>query len=132
MLIKILKVTNCTNNQNKNQLNRQTGSRNLTSPKRLPTIWYTYMMLVTKSQISAISSYWEKCDEKYIGWTKGQTNKGKTVYPPPPLGCGGIISFNTKITYTSINGSLITYTSGNRSLIIYTSGNRSIIYNLRK
>jgi hypothetical protein len=34
-----------------------TGSRNLTGPKTLPTIWYTYMMLVTKYQISAINSY---------------------------------------------------------------------------
>jgi hypothetical protein len=42
----------------KNQLSRQTGSRNLTGPKTLPTIWYTYMMLVTKYQISAINSYW--------------------------------------------------------------------------
>jgi hypothetical protein len=32
----------------KNQLSRQTGSRNLTGPKTLPTIWHTYMMLVTK------------------------------------------------------------------------------------
>jgi hypothetical protein len=32
----------------KNQQSRQTGSRNLTGPKTLPTIWYTYMMLVTK------------------------------------------------------------------------------------
>ena len=48
----------------KNQLSRQTGSRNLTDPKTLPTIWYTYMTLVTKYQISAINSYWEKCDEK--------------------------------------------------------------------
>jgi hypothetical protein len=30
----------------KNQLSRQTGSRNLTGPKTLPTIWYTYMMLL--------------------------------------------------------------------------------------
>ena len=32
----------------KNQQSRQTGSRNLTGPKTLPTIWYTYMTLVTK------------------------------------------------------------------------------------
>ena len=56
----------------KNQLSRQTGSRNLTGPKTLPTIWYTYMTLVTKYQISAINSYWEKCDEKYLGRTEGQ------------------------------------------------------------
>ena len=51
----------------------ETGSRNLTGPKTLPTIWYTYMMLLTKYQISAINSYWEKCDEKYLGRTEGWT-----------------------------------------------------------
>ena len=56
----------------KNQLSRQTGSSNLTSPKRLPTIWHTYMKLVTKYQITAINSYGEKCDEKYLGRTDGQ------------------------------------------------------------
>jgi hypothetical protein len=49
----------------KNQQNRQTGSRNLMSPKTLHTIWGTYMKLVTKNQISAIKSCWEKCDEKW-------------------------------------------------------------------
>jgi hypothetical protein len=39
---------------------RQTGSRNLMGPKTLPTIWGTYMKLVTKYQISAINSCWEK------------------------------------------------------------------------
>ena len=48
----------------KNLLSRQTGSRNLTGPKTLPTIWVTYMKLVTKYQISVINSCWEKCDEK--------------------------------------------------------------------
>ena len=49
----------------KNQLSRQTGSRNLIGPKTLPTIWGTYMKLVTKYQISAINSCWEKCHEKW-------------------------------------------------------------------
>jgi hypothetical protein len=40
---------------------RQTGSRNLTGPKTLPTIWHTYMKLVTKYQIPVINSCWEKC-----------------------------------------------------------------------
>jgi hypothetical protein len=31
----------------------------------LSTIWGTYMKLVTKYQISAINSCWEKCDEKW-------------------------------------------------------------------
>jgi hypothetical protein len=69
----------------KNQLSRQTGSRNLMGPKTLPTIWYTYMTLVTKYQISAVNSYWEKCDEKYLG----RMDRGKTVYPSPPPGSGG-------------------------------------------
>jgi hypothetical protein len=56
----------------KNQLSRQTGSRNLTGPKTLSTIWHTNMKLVTKYQISAINSCWEKCAEKYLG-TDGRT-----------------------------------------------------------
>jgi hypothetical protein len=58
----------------KNQLSRQTGSRNLMGPKTLPTIWGTYMKLVTKYQMSAINSYWEKCDGKYLGRTEGRTD----------------------------------------------------------
>ena len=46
-------------------------------PKALPTIWYTYMTLVTKYQVSAINSYWEKCNEKDLGRTEGRT-KGQT------------------------------------------------------
>jgi hypothetical protein len=68
----------------KNQLSRQTGSRNLTSPKTLPTIWHTYMKLVTKYQISAIDSCWEK----YLGRTEAQTDRGKIVYPLPLQGVG--------------------------------------------
>jgi hypothetical protein len=49
----------------KNQQSRQTESRNLTGQKTLPTIWGNYMKLVTKYQISAINSCWEKCDEKW-------------------------------------------------------------------
>ena len=80
----------------KNQLSRQTGSRNLTVPKTLPTIWHTYLKLVTKYQISAIDSCWEKCDEKYLG----RTDRSKTAYTPPsPPGSGGIIIKNViKIT----------------------------------
>ena len=66
----------------KNQLSRQTGSRNLMDPKMLPTIWYTYMTLVTKISDFCHQQY----DEKYLG----RTDRGKTVYPPPPSGSGGI------------------------------------------
>jgi hypothetical protein len=83
----------------KNQLSRQTGSRNLTGPKTLPTIWYTYMTLVTKYQISAINSYWEK----YLGRTEGRTDRWTEVkqYTPSPFGEWGynkrriIISYKT-------------------------------------
>ena len=34
----------------------QTGSRNLTGQKTLPTIWHTYMKFVTKYQIPVINS----------------------------------------------------------------------------
>ena len=71
---------------------RQTGSRNLTGPKPLPTIWHTYMKLVTKYQIPVINSCLEKWDEKYLGRTEGQTDRSKTVYPPQPSGSGGIIT----------------------------------------
>ena len=40
----------------KNQQSRQTGSRNPMGSKTLPTIWGTYMTLVTKYQISVINS----------------------------------------------------------------------------
>jgi hypothetical protein len=84
----------------KNQLSQQTGSRNLMCPKMLPTIWYTYMMLVTKYQISAVNIYWEKCDEKYLGRTEGRTEV-KQYTPPSPSGSGGINTvFNTKIIKT--------------------------------
>jgi hypothetical protein len=80
----------------KDQLSRQTGSRNPTGPKTLPTIWYTYMMLVTKYQISAINSYWEKCDEKYLGRTEGRTEVKQ--YTPPSGGGYNNISGEVSLT----------------------------------
>jgi hypothetical protein len=85
-------------NVHKNQLSRQTGSRNLTGPKTLPTIWHTYIKLVTKYQISAINSCWEKCDEKYLG-TDGRTDRGKTIYPPTPLRWSGGINIQFTDNY---------------------------------
>ena len=69
----------------KNQISRQTGSRNLMVPK---TIWHTYVKLVTKYQISATNSCCKKCDEKYFGKTDGQRLNN---IPPPPSGSGDII-----------------------------------------
>ena len=63
-----------------NQHSRQTGSRNTMGSKTLPTIWGTYMKFVTKYPISAINSYWEKFDEKYLGRTEVKQ------YTPSPFG----------------------------------------------
>ena len=35
-------------------------------------------------------------DRFQLGRTDGQTDRGKTVYPPPPLGRGGIINMCTR------------------------------------
>jgi hypothetical protein len=72
----------------KNQRSRQTGSRNRTDPKTLPTIWYTNMTLVTKYQISAVNSYWEKCDDTYRERTDRRTEV--TQYTPLPLRGAGV------------------------------------------
>ena len=63
----------------------------------LPTIWYTYMRLVTKYQISAVNSYWEKCDENIMngrkdGGTDGRTDRRTELkeYYPLPLRRAGV------------------------------------------
>ena len=84
----------------KNQQSRQTGSRNLMGSKTLPTIWYTYMMLVTKYQISAINSYWEKCEEKYLGRTEVKQ------YTPLPLRGAG---YNKKGSERRIENEVSTF-----------------------
>jgi hypothetical protein len=52
----IIEQPKCMFNVHKNQQGRQTGSMNMMGLKTLPTIWGTYMKLVTKYQISAINS----------------------------------------------------------------------------
>jgi hypothetical protein len=49
-------------------------------PKRLPTIWGTYMKLVTKYQIPAINSGLEKCDEKCAYFYTPAPRRGRGVY----------------------------------------------------
>jgi hypothetical protein len=97
----------------KNQQNRQTESRNLMGPKMLPTIWGTYMKLVTKYQISAINSCWEKCNWKweYIqnvcsmcikinSWQTGSRNLGKHLWTHQiPTSCLPTVDFYTHWTY---------------------------------
>jgi hypothetical protein len=59
-------IYKCMLNVYKNQQSRQTGSRNLMGPKTLPTIWGTYMKLVTKYQISAIKAFLDPSDSYFL------------------------------------------------------------------
>ena len=76
---------------------RQTGSRNLDGSENASHDMGTHMKLVTKYQISAINSYGEKCDEKYLG----RMDRGKTVYPLPLRGYNYILlkKYNFKLLY---------------------------------
>ena len=87
-------------NVDKNQLSRQTGSRNLMVPKTLPTIpmWSLWPNIRFLPSIVA-----EKNVTKNI--LEGRTDRGKTVYPPPPSGTGGII--RSKIGSKRVNLILI-------------------------
>jgi hypothetical protein len=55
----------------KNQLSRQTGSRNLTGPKTLPTIWYTYIAILWEAFLDPSDSYFLFADliGFYTHWT---------------------------------------------------------------
>jgi hypothetical protein len=90
----------------RNQLSRQTGSRNLMGPKMLPTIWHTYMKLVTKYQISAIYSCWEKCDEKWaymFNMYKNQQSRHLMGPKTLPTICGTYMTLVTKYQISVIN-----------------------------
>ena len=79
----------------KDQLSRQTGSRNLTGPKTLPTIWYTYNIWCLWPNIRFLpSTVTEKNATKNI--LDGRKDRGKTVYPPPLSGSGGIKTHDFK------------------------------------
>jgi hypothetical protein len=94
------------------QLSRQTGSRNLMGPKTFPTIWYTYMMLVTKYQISVINSCWEKGDDKcaymfnvYRNQLSRQTGSRKLMGPKTiPTIWYTYMTLVTKYQISAING----------------------------
>ena len=89
----------------------QTGSRNLTGQKMLPTIWGTYMKLVTKYQISAINSCLEKCDEKlaymfnvYKNQQSRQTGSRNLMGPKTlPTIWGNYMKLVTKYQISAIN-----------------------------
>ena len=90
---------------------RQTGSRNLMGPKTLPTIWHTYMKLVTKYQIPVINSCLEKCDEKlaymfnvYKNQQSRQTGSRNLMGPKTlPTIWGTYMKLVTKYQISAIN-----------------------------
>jgi hypothetical protein len=92
-------IYKCMLNVYKNQQNRQTGSRNLTGPKTLLTIWYTYKNKKKLCPLWAL--YWtikilirflpSTVTEKNI--LEGRKDRGKTVYPPPPSGVYWLIDY---------------------------------------
>jgi hypothetical protein len=43
-----------------------------------------------------------------ISWTEGRTDRGKTVYPPPPVGERGIINLNMSITAIMLDSASLT------------------------
>jgi hypothetical protein len=85
----------CMFNVYKNQLSLQTGSRILTGPKTLPTIWYTYMTLVTNIRFLP-STVTEKNTTKNIldgrkdGRTDGQTDGHGEISIPPTTSLRGV------------------------------------------
>ena len=92
----------------KNQPSRQTGSRNLIGPKTLPTIWGTYMKLVTKYQIPVINSWWEKCAymlNVYKSQLSRQTgSRNQTGQKTLPTKWGTYMKLVTKYQICVING----------------------------
>jgi hypothetical protein len=68
----------------------QTGSRNVTGPKTLHTIWGTYMKLVTKYQISAIKNATKNILGRTEGQTEGRTEGRTEVKQYTPSGGAGV------------------------------------------
>ena len=95
----------------KNQLSRKTGSRNMTDPRTLPTIWHTFMKLLTKYQIPVVNSCLEKCGEKYaymLNVYKSQLsrqtgNRNLTGQKTLPTICGTYMKLVIKYQISAIN-----------------------------
>jgi hypothetical protein len=87
---------------------RKTGSRSLMGPKTLPTIWDTYMKLMTKYKIFAINSCWKKCDEKCAYMFNVHKNQ---------LLFADLVGFNTHWTYMHIFVTFFSATIDDRDLI---------------
>ena len=67
-------IYKCMLNVYKNQQNRQTGSRNLMGPKMPPTIWGTYMKLVTKYKCDEKCAYMFNVYKNQLSWQTGSRN----------------------------------------------------------
>ena len=66
-------------------------SRNLMGSKTLPTIWYTYMMLVTKYQILPSTVTEKNATKNILDGRKDRRTDVKQYTPPTPPGSEGII-----------------------------------------
>ena len=66
-----------------NQPSRQTGSRNVTVPKTLPTKWGTSMKLVTNIRFLPSIVTEKNATKNILGRTEGRTEVKQ--YTPPPV-----------------------------------------------
>ena len=65
------------------------------------------------------STVTEKNAPKNISWTDGRTDRGKTVYPPPPSGSRGIIKQNNSgVAPLRANNGIIHSDSNNKAEIL--------------
>ena len=72
----------------KNQPRQQTGSRNVTGTKMLPTIWGTYMKLVTKYQFLPSIVAEKNATKNILGRMAGRAEVKQ--YTPTPSGGSGV------------------------------------------
>ena len=73
-------------------------------------------LFVTKYQISAINSCWEKCDEKYLGRMEGRTEV-KQYTPLPLRGGGGIIKYEKWANMFNVYKNQQSRQTGSRNLM---------------
>jgi hypothetical protein len=87
---------------------RQTGSRNLMCPKTLPTIWGTYMKLVTKYQIKIFNCIYHLYEE-VIGYPINWFNPASFLcLSKARISCGpflcSILNWEVIVRFVDISG----------------------------
>jgi hypothetical protein len=106
-------------NMDKNQLSRQTGSRNLMVPKTLPTIWHTYVE--------------KKLFQHFANLIKIRSTRLlpilDLIIPPVPEGGGG---YTVKLKLNSLRGKLIKKNCKTKMVLPYTNKKRNKTVVIRK